>query len=97
MSASAVGALEDLGDAPVEALDHAAGLRPVGLGEAVFDGVLGADSIEGMLARGLTLPRGTESAHSCPYPTQAKRRLSSSCLRYCVACAAVPLLRNNGV
>jgi hypothetical protein len=41
-----------LAEAAVEALDHAVGLRPEGLGEAVGDGVRGADPVEGVVARG---------------------------------------------
>jgi hypothetical protein len=40
-----------LAEASVEAFDHAVALRPEGLGEAVGDGALGADAIEGMVAR----------------------------------------------
>jgi hypothetical protein len=36
-----------LAEAPVEALDHAVGLRPEGLGEAVGDGALGASGRRG--------------------------------------------------
>ena len=36
----------------VEALDHAVGLRPAGLGEPVGDGARGADPVEGVVARG---------------------------------------------
>ena len=39
------------GDAPVEALDHAVGLRPIRSGEAVLDG-LPADDVEGVVAGG---------------------------------------------
>jgi hypothetical protein len=43
-----------LAEAAVETLDHAVGLRPEGLGEAVGDGVRGADPVEGVVARGQT-------------------------------------------
>jgi hypothetical protein len=42
-----------LAEAAVEALDHAVGLRPAGLGEPVGDGARGADPVEGVVARGL--------------------------------------------
>ena len=41
--------------AAVEALDHAVGLRPEGLGEPVGDGARGADPVEGVVARGSVL------------------------------------------
>src|ERR1700720_5020272 len=44
-----------LAEAAVEALDHAVGLRPEGLGEAVGDGARGADPVEGVVARGSVL------------------------------------------
>jgi hypothetical protein len=44
-----------LAEASVEAFDHAVGLRPEGLGEAVGDGALGADPVEGVLAGGFVL------------------------------------------
>jgi len=43
-------AIEGLAEAPVEALDHAVGLGPVGSGELVFDAVALADLVEGMSA-----------------------------------------------
>ncbi len=46
---------EMLAKAAVEAFDHTVGLRPEGLGEAVDDGALGADAVEGMVARGFVL------------------------------------------
>jgi hypothetical protein len=45
-------AVEMFAEAAVEALDHAVGLRPEGLGEAVGDGAPGAEPVEGVLARG---------------------------------------------
>lgn len=53
--------IEDLGDAAVEALDHAVGLRMSGLDESVIDGVLGADLVEGMMAGGVALSGSTEA------------------------------------
>jgi hypothetical protein len=44
-----------LAEAAVEALDHAVGLRPAGLGEPVGDGARGADPVEGVVARGSAL------------------------------------------
>jgi ABC-type sugar transport system substrate-binding protein len=44
-----------LAEAAVEALDHAVGLRPEGLGEAVGDGARGADPVEEVVARGSIL------------------------------------------
>jgi hypothetical protein len=44
-----------LAEAAVEALDHAVGLRPEGLGEPVGDGARGADPVEGVVARGSVL------------------------------------------
>jgi hypothetical protein len=38
-----------LAEAAVEALDHAVGLRPEGLGEPVGDGERGADPVEGVV------------------------------------------------
>ena len=46
---------EVLAEAAVEALDHAVGLRPEGPGKAVGDGALGADPVEGVLARGFVV------------------------------------------
>jgi hypothetical protein len=43
-------AANGFGDAPVEAFDHAVGLRVVGPGQAVFDAVLLAEPIKGMVA-----------------------------------------------
>src|SRR5260370_35092625 len=43
-------ALEVLGEAAVETLDHAVGLRPEGAGEPVRDVVAGAEAIEGVAA-----------------------------------------------
>ena len=43
---------EMLAEAAVEALDHAVGLRPERLGEAVGDGAHGAGAVERVLARG---------------------------------------------
>ena len=45
-------AAEVLAEASVEALDHSVGLGPEGPGEAVGDGVPGADPVEGVRARG---------------------------------------------
>jgi hypothetical protein len=46
---------EMLAEAAVEALDHAVGLRPEGLGEAVGNGARGADPVEEVVARGSIL------------------------------------------
>ncbi|MGC2202174.1 MAG: hypothetical protein WA633_18810 [Stellaceae bacterium] len=46
---------EMLAKAAVEGFDHTVGLRPEGLGEAVDDGALDADAVEGMVARGFVL------------------------------------------
>jgi hypothetical protein len=46
--------LEGLGDAAVEALHHAVGLRVEGLGELVLDALGGADLVEGVAFEGLT-------------------------------------------
>ena len=54
------GGLQHLADAPVEALDHAVGLRVPRPDEAMLDAVLGADLIEGMLTGGLPLSGGAE-------------------------------------
>ena len=43
---------QDVADAPIEALDHAVGLRVTRLGEPVLDAEQGALTIEGVLARG---------------------------------------------
>jgi hypothetical protein len=48
-------AVEVLGAAAVEALDHAVGLRPERPGEAVGDGMPGTGAVEGMRARGLVV------------------------------------------
>src|SRR5690242_10838155 len=45
-------AAEMLAHAAFEALDHAVGLRPEGLGEAVGDGARGAGAVERVLAGG---------------------------------------------
>jgi hypothetical protein len=47
-----------LAEAAVEALDHAVGLRPEGLGEAVGDGTRGAGLVERVLAGGSVLGFG---------------------------------------
>jgi hypothetical protein len=52
MGAQLRSAVEVVAEAAVEALDHAVGLRPEGAGEAVGDGVPGAEPVEGVLARG---------------------------------------------
>ena len=54
------GGTQHLADAPVEALDHAVGLRMAGLGQAMLDGVGRADLIEGMLSGGLAFSRSAE-------------------------------------
>src|ERR1700753_4117937 len=41
---------DGLGDAPVEAFDHAIGLRVVGLGQTVFDAALLAELVKGVIA-----------------------------------------------
>lgn len=46
------GGRQDVADAPIEALDHAVGLRVTRLGEPVLDAEQGALTIEGVLARG---------------------------------------------
>ena len=51
-------AAEMLAEAAVEAFDHAVGLRPEGLGEAMGDGALGADPVEAVGARGSVLGFG---------------------------------------
>jgi len=48
-------AVEVLGEAAVEALDHAVGLRPERPGEAVGDGMPGTGAVEGMARRGLVV------------------------------------------
>lgn len=58
--AEAVGG-QHLGDESVEALDHAAGLRVCRLDQAMVDGVLGAEAIDGMAAGGLALVGGAEA------------------------------------
>src|SRR5438445_1982359 len=51
-------AVEMLAEAAVEALDHAVALRPEGLGEAVGDGSLGAEPVEGVGAGGFVVGLG---------------------------------------
>ena len=51
-------AAEVLAEAAVEALDHCVGLRPERPGEAVGDGMPGADPVEGMPARGFVVGLG---------------------------------------
>ena len=51
-------AAEMLAEAAVEAFDHAVGLRPDGLGEAMGDVALGADPVEAVGARGSVLGFG---------------------------------------
>jgi hypothetical protein len=43
-------AADGLGDAPVEAFDHAVGLRVIGLGQTVIDAALLAELVKGMVA-----------------------------------------------
>jgi len=38
---------QNIGNAAIEAFDHAIGLGPSGLDQAVFDTVIGTDPIEG--------------------------------------------------
>jgi hypothetical protein len=52
---------EDFGDAPVEALDHAVGLRTVGLDEAVGDTLGGAEPVARVDSGGRSFARGTEA------------------------------------
>jgi hypothetical protein len=47
-----------LAEAAVEALDHAVGLRPERLGEAVGDGTRGAGAVKRVVARGSVLGFG---------------------------------------
>lgn len=52
---------QDLGNAPVEALDHAVGLRMMGPDQAVLDRMGGTLAVKGMLAGGVTLTGGAEA------------------------------------
>lgn len=51
---------EDVGNASVEAFDHAVGLRCARFGQAVFDAQVAAQHVELVLARGLTFAAGKE-------------------------------------
>ncbi len=52
---------QDVGDASVEAFDHAVGLRDSRLDQVVFDVVASADPIEGMGTGWLALAGGAEA------------------------------------
>jgi len=52
---------QNVGDAPVEAFDHAVGLGSSRFGEPVLDAVVGTDPIEGMGTGRLALAGGTEA------------------------------------
>jgi len=47
---------QQVGDAPVEAFDHAVGLGPLGPDQATLDPVFGAQPVEGVMPRRLPLP-----------------------------------------
>jgi len=53
-------ASQHIGNAPVEAFDHAVGARRSGLGQPVFNPQAGTQLIELVLPRGLPGPRGEE-------------------------------------
>ncbi len=53
--------MEHFADAAVEALDHTVGLRVPGFDEAMFDGMLDTDLVEGIVAGGLALAGGAEA------------------------------------
>ena len=69
---------EMLADAAVEAFDHAVGLRPERLGEAMGDGVAGAGAVERVLARG--------SAVGFSFLSTAKRSVNSEPLSVKMVC-----------
>jgi len=52
---------QDIGNAAIEVFDHAVGLRPSGLDQAVFDTVIGADPIKGVVAGREALTGGAEA------------------------------------
>ena len=52
---------QHLGDATVEAFDHAVGLRVFGLDQAMVDAVVGAGPVEDVLAGGLALAGGAKA------------------------------------
>ena len=55
------GAFQDLGDAAVEAFDHAVGLGVMGFDEAMVDAVGGTGLVEDVLAGGRALAGGAEA------------------------------------
>ena len=55
------GGFKHFGDATVEALDHAVGLRVFGLDQAMLDAMRGTRLIEHMLASGFALAGGTKA------------------------------------
>ncbi len=52
---------QNIGNAAIEAFDHAVGLWGPGLDEAMLDTVIGADSIEGVGAGRVALAGGAEA------------------------------------
>ena len=54
------GGLDDFGDAPIEAFDHAIGLRMLGRDQAVLDLVFQASLVEGMVACGFSFAGGAK-------------------------------------
>ena len=52
---------QQIGNASIEALDHAIGLRMFGLGQAVVNTPSRTQLIKGVCARGRALPRGDEA------------------------------------
>jgi len=52
---------QDVGDAAIEAFDHAVGLRSSGLDKPMLDVVVGADPIEGVGTGWLALGGGAEA------------------------------------
>ena len=71
-----------LAEAPVEALDHAVGLRPEGLGEAVGDGALAGAGSGPQIIKDVNFSRPPEIAatlafrrrHFAPIPKTRRRR-----------------------
>jgi len=56
---------QDVGDAAVEAFDHAVGLWGSGLGQAMLNAVVGADSIKDTGGGWLAFAGSTEAVSKC--------------------------------
>ena len=88
------GGFQHLGDAAVEALDHAVGLRVSGLDQAVVDAALGAGAVEDVLAGGPALAGGAKAVGELfavvgQHGAKAERRFGAQALQEAGGVSAV--------